>query len=81
MKILDVCDRCGTVLATIEMDGPPYVIDQWLSQTRSDLGICPKFCGGNVRRVKEDQLSGRGAKRALKPASSKQSWLSKLLGR
>ena len=34
MKILDVCDRCGSVFATIEMTGSPYVIDEWLSRGR-----------------------------------------------
>ena len=81
MRFLDVCDRCGIVFASTEMDGPPYVIEQWLSRTRSDLGVCPKFCGGNVRRVREDQLYGGKTNRTGKDVSEKQSWLSRLLGR
>jgi hypothetical protein len=75
MKILDVCDQCGTIFATIEMNGPPYVIDEWLSRTRSDLGMCSK-CGGHVRRVKEGEANAGRTKR--KDASSKESWLSRL---
>jgi len=76
MKILDVCDRCGTILATTEMSGPPYVIDEWLSRTRSDLGMCPKLCGGHVRRVKEGEANAGRSKG--NDASSKESWLSRL---
>lgn len=56
MKIYEICDRCGTDHRVIEVDGSPHVIDQLLSRTGSDLGLCPKWCGGKVRRVKESEL-------------------------
>jgi len=78
MKFHDVCDRCGSVFATVEMDGPPWVIEQWLSRTGSGPKMCPKFCGGYVRRVKEgDQGPSR---RASAGVGARRSWLSRLLG-
>jgi hypothetical protein len=78
VKFHDVCDHCGTVFATVEMDGSPYVIEEWLRRTESAPKMCPKFCGGYVRKVKEGD---RGqSRRASAGSGSPRSWLSRLLG-
>ncbi len=59
MKFLHECDRCGTVFATEEIDGPDFIIAE-LSQRSPDLGMCPNWCGGKVWRVKETRPLPRG---------------------
>lgn len=55
MKIYEICDRCGKIYGTIEIDGQDWFVNRWLTRVGRDCGMCLD-CGGIVQRMKENEI-------------------------